>query len=239
MREFVFAVEYDVGHDPVMDVFIEHPRTLSKTVACSATAESVWRIDRISGPPSALETLDTLLLDPERCPECLATHDCHPTKHVEVLARDATSRTIYTHLSDVDGCHSLPYLAAEHLGDGPFYEAKRRGERYEWRILLPDETRVGGLYDAIRDGLPEGLRLSLTHLRTPTHWADGALTAADLPYEQREALETAVERGYYETPRETDLETLADGLGIPRSTFQYRLRRAEAWVTTHFVEECL
>lgn len=239
MREFVFAIEYDSGHDPVMDVFIEYPETIATTVACSVTTDSVWRIDRLSGSEMALSRLEDLLCDSERCSECPFDHDCDPKRRTEVLMRAPTHRTIYTYQSDIEDCDSLPSLAATHLGDGVFYAATRREARYEWRILLPDETRVGGLYDEIRDTLPDDLRLSLTHLRQPTYWADEALTAADLPTTQRAALKVAVENGYYETPRATDLALLADRLDVPRSTFQYRLRRAEAWVTTRFVEECL
>lgn len=238
MREFVFEIEYERGRDLVMDVFIEHPQALSKTVACSVATESAWRLDRITGPEAALSRLEELLLDPERCAEC-ASGDCRVTKHAETLARTSTHLTVYRHRHEVADCHSLPYLAAEHLGDGPFYEATRREGRYEWRVLMPDGMAVGQLFDAIEDQLPAGLSVSLTHLRRPTHWADEPLTAVDIPYEQRVALELAVESGYYETPRAIDLASLADRLDVPRSTFQYRLRRAEAWVTTHFVEECL
>jgi predicted DNA binding protein len=45
----------------------------------------------------------------------------------------------------------------------------------------------------------------------------------------------AVERGYYETPREITVEELAEELDLPRSTLSYRLRRAEAELVRSFV----
>ncbi|WP_158058712.1 helix-turn-helix domain-containing protein [Halorussus halophilus] len=42
---------------------------------------------------------------------------------------------------------------------------------------------------------------------------------------QREALLLAFTEGYYDDPRETDLQTLADELGISRPAFANRLRR--------------
>ena len=45
--------------------------------------------------------------------------------------------------------------------------------------------------------------------------------------EQAEALETAVEHSYYETPREIDVAEPADVLDVPRATLNHRLRRAE------------
>ncbi|HLC47857.1 MAG TPA: helix-turn-helix domain-containing protein [Candidatus Norongarragalinales archaeon] len=45
---------------------------------------------------------------------------------------------------------------------------------------------------------------------------------------QLEAFEAAVETGYYEYPRRTDLETLAKRMHISKSTLREHLRRAEA-----------
>ena len=83
----------------------------------------------------------------------------------------------------------------------------------------------------------EGIALHLEHHDTPTRWGDQFVTVADLPAEQRVALEAAVEHGYYETPRETTAETIAAALDVPQSTFQYRLQRAEAWLATQFVTD--
>lgn len=50
----------------------------------------------------------------------------------------------------------------------------------------------------------------------------GALTA-----KQRHALELALDAGYYERPRDIDLATLAEQLGISKSAVSQRLRSAE------------
>jgi len=47
----------------------------------------------------------------------------------------------------------------------------------------------------------------------------------NLTPEQREALETAYDRGYYDQPTETDLESMAADLDISRSAFSARLKR--------------
>ena len=54
---------------------------------------------------------------------------------------------------------------------------------------------------------------------------------------QREAMETARELGYYETPRETDLGELADELGVSKSAVSQRLNAAETKLVTAFLEE--
>ena len=51
-----------------------------------------------------------------------------------------------------------------------------------------------------------------------------------LTAKQREALEMAVCRGYYETPRNVEVKEMADQLGISRQAFSHRLRQAESKV---------
>lgn len=239
MREFVITLEYDSGVDPVADVFIDHPGSLSKSVACSVARDAMWRLDRISGPTSAIDQLEYLLLDTERCNECPDRPACHSHREYELLSRDATSCTIYTYRSAIDRCRTLPSLAAEYLGDGLFYETQRKANQYEWRILMRNDANVGRLYDALQAELSDGISVSLSHLTEPTHWTDEAISVTKLPYEQRKALKLAVEHGYYQTPRETSLSDLAEQVDVPQSTLQYRLQRAESWLAGHFVTECL
>jgi predicted DNA binding protein len=238
MREYVFTVEYEQGIDPVMDVFIEHPETIAKAVSISVTSEGLWRVDRITGSETALDALEDAFLDPTHCNECAGPHpDCRGTREYKTIASDTTSRTIYSHLSQIRNCHSVPYLASKHLGEGLLFDAQRRDHRYEWRFLLPGDRSVGELFDAMRSGVPSEITITLQQTGTPTRWSDDLTTIADLPYKQREVLEAAVSMGYYETPREVKLAEIAAQLNIPTSTCRYRLRRAEAWLTTQFVTE--
>lgn len=50
---------------------------------------------------------------------------------------------------------------------------------------------------------------------------------ASIPPRQRELLNEAVERGYFEIPRETTLEEIADAMGITKTTASNHLRKAE------------
>ncbi|MFB6107723.1 MAG: helix-turn-helix domain-containing protein [Haloplanus sp.] len=54
---------------------------------------------------------------------------------------------------------------------------------------------------------------------------------------QRELLETAVEKGYYDVPRTCTLTELAADLDIAKSTASERLHRAESAVMRAFVDE--
>ncbi|WP_299332952.1 helix-turn-helix domain-containing protein [Haloplanus sp.] len=55
--------------------------------------------------------------------------------------------------------------------------------------------------------------------------------------EQRRLIETALERGYYDTPRECTLTELADHLGIAKSTASERLHRAEGAIIRAFADD--
>ncbi len=234
----MFTVEYPTGAGALSDVFIEHPDAMSKTIACVVSDDSMWRVDRMTGPEPAVDAIEACALDPEQCNECPGA-GCPSHREHEVLSRDATSCTYYTYRTDIDRCPSLPSLAAEHLGDGVLYEALRRGDGYTWRVLVRKDANVGRLFDALQGAYPEGVTVSLSHLRSPTHWGDEAISIADLPYEQREALEVAVAHGYYATPREANLNEIAERIDVPQSTLQYRLQRAESWLANNFVAECL
>ncbi|ELZ88231.1 HTH DNA binding domain-containing protein [Haloferax elongans ATCC BAA-1513] len=55
---------------------------------------------------------------------------------------------------------------------------------------------------------------------------------AELTSRQREVLETAVENGYYDIPRQVSIETLATELGCSPSTISEHLRKVESKVLT-------
>jgi predicted DNA binding protein len=235
MRELVFAVEYDPGADPVMDVFIENGGVRARSVACHVSEEGIWRIDRLTGPADALESIDRIYDGHDRCLDCVTgVHDRRSTEY-EVLDADTNSRTVYTFREAGTGCFSVPCLTCKHVRKGVLSESERRGAREEWRLLLRDDSGVGDLYRELESALRPGLSVEFAQLSAPTYWTEKSVSVAELPYEQRAAVEAAVERGYYETPRATSLGDLADDLGVPRSTLQYRLQQAEGWIVRRFV----
>jgi predicted DNA binding protein len=235
MRELVFAVEYDPGADPVMDVFIENEGIRSRSIACHVSEEGIWRIDRFTGPPEALAAIDRVYDTHDRCLDCVTgVHDRRTTEY-EVLDAAANSRTLYTFREAGSGCFSVPCLTCKHVRRGVLSESERRDGTEEWRMLLRDDGGVGDLYRDLESSLRSGLSVEFAQLSEPTYWTNKSVSVAELPYEQRTAIEAAVERGYYETPRAISLGGLADELGVPRSTLQYRLQQAEGWIIGRFV----
>ena len=66
-----------------------------------------------------------------------------------------------------------------------------------------------------------------------TEWQD--LLQA-FPVKQRELLSTALKQGYYEMPREINLEELADEAGVAKTTASQHLRKAERRVMQFLIQ---
>lgn len=239
MREFAFTIEYEKGADPLMDVFIDNPDLHARTMNTHVSANSMWRIDRIAGPERALERLDEIYTAPEHCNECIGSRHCHTNWEHEFLETSPSRRTVYTYRPSPGDCYSIPQLACMYLGEGYICAAERRGNRYEWRILMRDDGDAKGLHDALSEELRDGLSLTFRQIGGPSLWAEEAVSLAELPYEQREAIEAAVRMGYYQTPRGTSMAEVAEILDVPRSTLQYRLQQAESWIIRGFVSHSL
>jgi hypothetical protein len=63
------------------------------------------------------------------------------------------------------------------------------------------------------------------------------IDVSSITSKQRQALERALEAGYYDEPREADLADLADELGISRSAVSQRLNAAETKLVKAFLDD--
>jgi len=77
-----------------------------------------------------------------------------------------------------------------------------------------------------------GMRFDVDYIRRGVESTEQLLTDS-----QRDLVLTAVERGYYDTPRECSLTDLADHLGMAKSTVSETLHRAESAIISEFVAE--
>lgn len=98
---------------------------------------------------------------------------------------------------------------------------KATGDREKWTFQIRAEERdqLSQFQQYCRD---HGIGVTLTRLQSLSAMRDDDF---DLTPEQREALVLAFEEGYYDQPRETDLEALAAELGITRQSLSSRLNR--------------
>jgi hypothetical protein len=149
MREYVFLLEYERGVHPIRDVFIDSPEVVVTALDISLSRDRGWRIERMTGPEQAPDTVETAFFD-EQCTDCTyPTLTCDATAEYQVLEREPTARTIYRHVPEMTYCHAVSYLALTTLGTGLVFDATQRGPYYEWRLLVPSDRgtsrRVRGL----------------------------------------------------------------------------------------------
>jgi hypothetical protein len=220
-----------------MDVFIDHPETVARSLDGYVTTEQFWRVERISGPTDALDRIRDVRFDDATGGESLTERDCEATRYHDVLERGETELVLYTYLEDIQHCESVHTLAGKHLPPGLVFETHRQKHRHSWRVLMRSDASIGVLYDEIAARLRDGLSFHMGHLRDANGWQRDSLASVTMPAEQRTALQKAVEGGYYETPRATTLDDLAANLDIPRSTLSYRLRQAETRLARRYVED--
>jgi DNA-binding NarL/FixJ family response regulator len=87
------------------------------------------------------------------------------------------------------------------------------------------------------DDMPESLALSLESMGA--HDPDRSDPFASLTERQQEILLTALELGYFETPRETNQEAIAEELGVSTATVGEHLRRIQAELIPSVVPRAL
>lgn len=230
MREYVLRLDYERGVHPVMDVFIQHPEMIARSLDVSASSDGGWRIVRLTGPEGALDALEEVYLNPDICNDCTFPHPaCDSEFEYQMLESEPTERTVYKYASDVSYCHSVTFLALSHFGPGLVFDAEQRGARYRYRILVPDGAGMSGFRETLENGLPDGISFDVERIGDAGRWRRPGCSVTELPFEQRRALESAQRMGYYEIPRQAALEDIAGALDLPLTTLRYRLRRAEAW----------
>lgn len=237
MQELLFELIYDEGADPLMDVFDEYSELTASSISSCVDRDCCWIVDRFAGPSSALDRIEAVRCDEEGPDEEMTKTDCNASRQVSVLQRSSSSLTTYTFLESLHTCDSIYALAARRLEPGVVIQSRRRNRCQEFRLLVRSKENVEVFYDRFRELLREGISVQFGHLGSVEQWAYESLTGVSLSDEQRLTLETAVEQGYYETPREITLAELADRMDIPRSTVSYRLRRAEAKFAKGYLRE--
>ena len=239
MYDFTFEITYETGADEYVDLFIDRESLRSEAIYSCLEPTELWMLESVTGGPNDLEAVDELLLNESVDRESITARDCNATRTTSLLTEEQRRRVAYTYLSDIDYCESIPLIAAKYIEGGVLFEQSRMGDTTQWRVLAQDDSKIGLLCDTLSAKLGEGLSFSFEHLTDVDHWESSLLSPMDMRAEQREILKIAVERGYFETPREVTLDELAEELDLPRSTVSYRLRRATAELAKRFTDHQL
>ncbi len=105
-----------------------------------------------------------------------------------------------------------------------------------WTVASWRKEDLTGLYDRINSLKGEATAeiLSIKERRLNLFLPN---TLESLTEKQRGALERAYRAGYYSFPRKASLEEIASRLGVPRTTFQSHLRKAEKKIVSAVVEQ--
>lgn len=238
MREFVFALEFDPGTNPVADILTTYPETRLRSLSCHVNADTLWRVDHVIGSEDALNAVVDAVTTADYYADCLVRRDCEGGWETRTLDRSGDTLILYSYWNRTQACTSIPHLALEHFGDGLIFETTWRRRRYQWRLILPEDVTLSAFHEALNAEIADTAGVDIIRVRdTGTNDMEiDPESETVLSPEQESALLAAVEHGYYETPRAIETYELAEKLGIPGSTLSYRLRRAEAKLTTAFVE---
>ena len=234
MRELVFALEYAPGNNAVAHILTDNPETKIRSLSCHVTPDNLWRVDHVTGGRSALDELTETVANAEYYTDCLARRDCEADWETQVLDRTDDALVLYSYWSRTPSCTSIPHLGLDHFGDGLIFQTTWVGNRYEWRIIAPDNTAYHAFRSAIEDEIDDTTGVTFVRVGD-TDSAAPDNGEPSLTPEQDTAVRAAVEHGYYRTPKKIETYELAGELGIPGSTLSYRLRRAEAQLADAYV----
>ncbi|WP_336363757.1 helix-turn-helix domain-containing protein [Halalkalicoccus salilacus] len=105
--------------------------------------------------------------------------------------------------------------------DAQILNAVRPNSHWEFEIRFPSREALTAFRETVNEG-----ELGLDVTRVSQDDRSTADSKEELSEPQREALDLAVDRGYYAIPREATTAELADELGISDQAVVERLRRA-------------
>jgi hypothetical protein len=129
------------------------------------------------------------------------------------------SRSFYRLRLSASGSGLLTYRFAI---ENDIVPLSSRGTHEGWnvRARFPSRQAIADYWEHCRSA---GVEFELQQVFTADDDAEG--TTPNLTPEQREALAVGLELGYFDVPRGTSLQSIADSLGISDTAVSYRLRR--------------
>ena len=169
---------------------------------------------------------------------------------VDVRVDGDTCRTEVTVCETVDGeqrvvtkhkngrtCAHCPGAVFARYGCIP-HVVHQNGDSQYIKTFVTDTATVADLVEELRAVSSRVRLVSITDTGPDESLAHEVIEVdlSSLTAKQREALELAVEAGYYGPGSDPSLETLADRIGISASALSQRLSRAEMNVMNHLVD---
>ncbi|WP_255190981.1 helix-turn-helix domain-containing protein [Natronobeatus ordinarius] len=238
LRECSFTLAYEPGTGPVVDYFFDQPQLRLSVVDVTTGRRSAVRFVRLTGPPEAVDRLQTVLEEREYLPRAIGDGRCRGWSSYSPLECAPGRRLVYVAVDELSGEPSVLSLVSTHLRRGTVTEHSQQGGRERWRLLVRAAEPVREVYDRIDAACGDGVTVDVGHVGTPREWDEDWIAAPELAGPQQQAIVQAAANGYYERPREITLEELADELDVPASTLSYRLRVAESTLVERYLDRC-
>ena len=139
-------------------------------------------------------------------------------------------------LVELDVAESVVLTVAAFGGVTTAIEAD--GGQARLTVELPYEADARSVYGTLTDRYPGTTLVAYRERERPAKTRQGVKSAIDerLTERQRTALRSAFLAGYFEWPRPTDGDTLAEAMGVSRPTFHQHLRAAQRKVLAELYE---
>jgi len=134
-------------------------------------------------------------------------------KVVDVIGDETLFRVDWA--ENIDGL-----ITSIQQSDGVVLQGEGHGDYWTFQLRFPEYDSLSTFY---RDTVDSGISIDLGNVHNPIE-ANPASEMGITP-EQYEALDLAVESGYFSIPRETTLIEMAEELGISDSAVSQRIRR--------------
>ena len=109
-------------------------------------------------------------------------------------------------------------------------DAHVENKQWRFRVLFPERDALSRTYEFATE---QGYSVEIRKIHRLEENRHGRYDLTDAQYE---TLVAALERGYYEIPREIDMDALSDELGISHQALSERLRRAHGALVEEVVE---
>lgn len=138
----------------------------------------------------------------------------------------------YVRSSITPGCFCLQFHQVECI---PTFERTSRN-RVIVTVQIPDRETLRDLISRIR---ATEATVSVKNITQSASGSEGSiqLDVSEVTDKQLEALEAAVQTGYYDSPRQADLEVLAERLDVSKSAVSQRLKAVESRLAQKLVTQ--
>jgi len=173
----------------------------------------------------------------ESCqPEEPTVEGCR-TNDTEADTTEADDDRVITKYHTDEVCDYCPSSVFSAYGCIPHF-LRADDQSFFIKAFLPNSAMVSNLVADLNEVGSTVRLVSMTHTGSGEELSDEIyeVDVSALTPKQREALELAIEEGYYESGEKPSMESLADQLDISTSAFSQRLARAEGNVMSQFTE---